>query len=173
MYGRHSKSLDVAKQRCGRCLGALRYAGAFEQDGTPVRARPPSAFARFVADHFARAKRQAGAGASHAAVMAALGEEWRARKAVVPATLANGASDGGSEGSPAAVRTARGARESGGESGVIELLSSDSDGESGSGVGNEAEQGDGRQAHPTRTQGARGGGEAARVLDAMFAALQF
>jgi predicted SprT family Zn-dependent metalloprotease len=79
-YGRHSKSLDVARHRCGRCRGALRYIGAFEPDGTPVKTRAPSQFATFTKANFANAKRSAGAGATHAQAMALLSEWWRAHK---------------------------------------------------------------------------------------------
>mmetsp|Transcript_34092 Transcript_34092/g.80342 ORF Transcript_34092/g.80342 Transcript_34092/m.80342 type:complete len:680 (+) Transcript_34092:17-2056(+) len=80
VYGRHSKSIDLVKQRCGRCRGVLRFVGAFEQDGTPVKARQPTAFAGYVKTHFAAAKKGAGAGAAHAEVMALLSEQWRAHK---------------------------------------------------------------------------------------------
>lgn len=80
-YGRHSKSIDPAKHACSLCAGRLVYLGAFELDGTPVRARAPTAFSRFVGERMGAAKQRAGPGASHAQVMALLSAEWHELKA--------------------------------------------------------------------------------------------
>ena len=37
--GRQSKSVNLDRQRCGRCKGELRLLGAFNRDGTPAKAR--------------------------------------------------------------------------------------------------------------------------------------
>lgn len=75
-FGRQSKSVDVERQRCGRCHGKLRLLGAFNRDGTPAKAREPSAFARFVKDNFS-ALRVSKPEATHGELMADLGQRWR------------------------------------------------------------------------------------------------
>ena len=47
-YGRHSKSIDVRRRRCGCCGGALDYTGSFGRDGQPTLPRPQPTFASFV-----------------------------------------------------------------------------------------------------------------------------
>ncbi|BDA48577.1 probable HMG box-containing protein C19G7.04 at C-terminar half [Coccomyxa sp. Obi] len=39
VYRRHSKSIDVARQACGRCRARLSFLGKFRPDGTPAKAR--------------------------------------------------------------------------------------------------------------------------------------
>lgn len=78
--GRQSKSIDLARQRCGRCGGALALLGAFNRDGTPAQSREPSAFAKYVKEHFSELKKARPA-ASHGQIMSALGERWRAEGA--------------------------------------------------------------------------------------------
>ena len=75
--GRQSRSIDLERQRCGRCKGRLELLGAFNRDGTPAQSRAPSAFARYVKEHFATLK-AARPHDSHRELMAALGESWRA-----------------------------------------------------------------------------------------------
>ena len=41
---------------CSMCSGRLMFKGRFQPDGTPARARAPSAFAGFVKEHFAGVK---------------------------------------------------------------------------------------------------------------------
>jgi len=50
---------------------------AFNRDGTPAASREPSAFAKYVKEHFSAVK-QARPTDSHGQVMSALGERWRA-----------------------------------------------------------------------------------------------
>ena len=75
--GRQSKSIDTARQRCPRCRSGLELLGAFNRDGTPAKSREPSAFAKYVQGHFSALKK-ARPTDSHAQLMAALGESWRA-----------------------------------------------------------------------------------------------
>ncbi|CAM9574850.1 unnamed protein product, partial [Phaeothamnion confervicola] len=71
VIGRHSRSIDVQKQVCGRCGGALVM--------RPLATAPrkPSAFSLFVKERFAsvRAERP---GVGHGAVMTELGRIWAA-----------------------------------------------------------------------------------------------
>ncbi len=55
-FGRQSKSVDLARQRCGRCRGTLRLLGSFNRDGTPAKPREPSAFAKFVKENYSTVK---------------------------------------------------------------------------------------------------------------------
>ena len=48
VYGRHSRSIDVRKQRCGRCMGTLTLLPQLKADGTPKKKRQPNKFALFV-----------------------------------------------------------------------------------------------------------------------------
>ena len=75
-FGRQSKSVDLQRQRCGRCRGTLKLLGAFNRDGAPAKAREPSAFAGFVKARYGPLKR-ARPRATHRELMAALGEQWR------------------------------------------------------------------------------------------------
>lgn len=58
-----------------------RLLGAFKRDGTPAKARQPSAFANFVKERFSKLK-TARPTASHKELMTALGVEWRARNLI-------------------------------------------------------------------------------------------
>ena len=103
VYRRHSRSIDVARHACGVCKGKLVYEGKLGPDGRPLAAgskagagaaegrgprhqqndvapTPTNAFAAFVAERFARVKRQAPRGTSHGEVMRGLAAEWRAEK---------------------------------------------------------------------------------------------
>lgn len=48
VYGRHSKSIKVETQRCGRCMGVLQLMPQLKADGTPRKQRKPNKFALFV-----------------------------------------------------------------------------------------------------------------------------
>eukprot|EP00923_Selenidium_pygospionis_P055077 GHVN01096052.1.p1 GENE.GHVN01096052.1~~GHVN01096052.1.p1 ORF type:complete len:851 (-),score=202.76 GHVN01096052.1:1642-4194(-) len=50
IYGRHSKSIDTDRMRCGKehCKGRLEYEGHYKPDGTPVKQRAPTGFSLFV-----------------------------------------------------------------------------------------------------------------------------
>ena len=81
VYRRHSKSIDAAKQACGRCRARLTFLGKFRPDGTPAKARTPSAFSAFVRDNFADVRAACPVGTPHQAVMSALSTRWRQHKA--------------------------------------------------------------------------------------------
>lgn len=90
-FGRHSKSIDTDKQRCGACGGKLEYQAGTNADGTPARPRKATAFSAFVGERYRDLKADMGAGATHGAVMRALSAEWKERKA---AQAAGGAGTG-------------------------------------------------------------------------------
>lgn len=56
IYKRHSKSIDTDRMACSQCSGRLMFRGRFQPDGTPAKARAPSAFANFVKEQFADVK---------------------------------------------------------------------------------------------------------------------
>ena len=56
IYKRHSKSIDTDRMACSMCSGRLVFRGRFQPDGTPAKARAPSAFAGFVKEQFAGVK---------------------------------------------------------------------------------------------------------------------
>lgn len=56
IIGRHSKSINVERQRCGRCHGKLRLLPRLRQDGTPCKPRQGNAFSGYVKRHFSRVK---------------------------------------------------------------------------------------------------------------------
>lgn len=89
MYGRHSNSLDVSTKVCGVCRGRLVSLGRFNTDGTPAAVRAPSAYSRFVKEHFSATKaRCGGAGTPHKDVMKALAAQWAAQKGDVEECVA-------------------------------------------------------------------------------------
>ena len=59
---------------------SLPSSGGFTREGTPLKAREPSAFAKYVKEHFSELKKARPA-ASHGQIMSALGERWRAEGA--------------------------------------------------------------------------------------------
>lgn len=72
VYGRHSKSIDTGRQRCGRCQSALAFLGRFAPDGTPAQRRAPTAFSSFVKARFAGVKAGSTPGTPHQEVIFAL-----------------------------------------------------------------------------------------------------
>jgi predicted SprT family Zn-dependent metalloprotease len=78
-FGRQSKSVDLERKRCGRCKGELKLLGAFNRDGTPVKPRAPSAFARYVGENM-RLLKAAHPELSHKALMGELGKRFRKEK---------------------------------------------------------------------------------------------
>ena len=74
-----SKSVDLVKQRCAICRGKLKLLGQMNHDGTPAKAREPSAFAKYVQAHYSTIKAST-PGASHKQLMEALGQRWREGK---------------------------------------------------------------------------------------------
>eukprot|EP00753_Platysulcus_tardus_P010597 PLAT2883.1.p1 GENE.PLAT2883.1~~PLAT2883.1.p1 ORF type:complete len:390 (-),score=144.30 PLAT2883.1:71-1240(-) len=77
--GRHSKSIDVAAKCCGLCGGRLALAAPKRRDGTPKKARKPTAFSLFVKENYRTAAAELGGGAGHGAIMRALSAAWKAR----------------------------------------------------------------------------------------------
>lgn len=76
-YGRHSKSLDVTTNVCGRCRGKLVFLGRFSRDGSPQK-NALSAYSVYVKDNFSRVKESLGPGRISASdVMKRIAEEWR------------------------------------------------------------------------------------------------
>lgn len=77
IFGRHSKSVDVDTQRCGRCNhGRLALLPRLRADGTPCKARQASAFSVYVKRHFARVKKDR-PDLPHGDVMRQLGTMFR------------------------------------------------------------------------------------------------
>ncbi|CAL8463557.1 g3091 [Coccomyxa elongata] len=99
VYRRHSKSIDVARQACGHCRARLSFLGKFRPDGTPAKARTPSAFSAFVRDNFADVRAACPSGTPHQAVMSALSARWREHKAAAGSECQTG------DNSSAAVRS--------------------------------------------------------------------
>ena len=79
VFGRHSKSIDVDRKRCGRCNGILKLMPKMRTDGTPAKQRAPSGFAAFMKVHFGRVKAEH-PGASHAEVMRCVSADYAAAK---------------------------------------------------------------------------------------------
>ena len=75
-FGRQSKSIDIERQRCARCHGSLKLLGTFNRDGTPAKPREPSAFAKYVKEHFAQLKIDEPR-MSHKELMGELGRRFR------------------------------------------------------------------------------------------------
>lgn len=48
IYGRHSKSINTSKQRCGLCMGSLQLMPQLRADGTPRKQRNVNKFALYV-----------------------------------------------------------------------------------------------------------------------------
>ncbi|CAG9464995.1 unnamed protein product [Pedinophyceae sp. YPF-701] len=81
-YGRHSRSIDPNKHRCGGgCGGQLTYLGRSNPDGTPCKARTPSAYNAFVKDNMAVVRSELGAGTPSREIMKELSQRYRASKA--------------------------------------------------------------------------------------------
>lgn len=78
VYQRHSNSIDIAKKVCGACRAPLAFLGKFKPDGTPAKARAPSAFAQFVKDNVAEIKRQLPAGTPHKEAMRRVADLYKA-----------------------------------------------------------------------------------------------
>ena len=78
--GRHSKSVDTEKQRCGKCHGKLELLPHLLADGTPAKPRAPSAWQLFCKQHMAEVK-AANPSATHKEVMGTLSERYKLAKA--------------------------------------------------------------------------------------------
>ncbi|SMR63489.1 unnamed protein product [Zymoseptoria tritici ST99CH_3D1] len=87
-FGRHSKSVDPARHRCGGCKGTLVQV-------KPVPRKAPasgegSGYAGYVKKHFAEVKKSLGPGVKHGDVMKALSVKYRAEKDVSVEGILNG-----------------------------------------------------------------------------------
>jgi len=86
-FGRHSKSIDPARQRCGTCKGRLRQirplprGSATDKDGVKSAGEKKlGTYAAFVKEHYAGVKKEMGK-ASQKEVMEAVGRKYREEKA--------------------------------------------------------------------------------------------
>ena len=83
--GRHSKSLDVQKKRCGYCYGKFElFINRTTKSGTvqmktPSRSKDPSAFALYVKENYHSVK-QNRRSMKHGDVMKVLGQQFSAIK---------------------------------------------------------------------------------------------
>ena len=78
--GRHSKSVDTTRHRCGLCKGKLIEVTS---DGKPKQRAPPSAYNLFVKEHSKAVREQLvkqKPGVTQADVMKELGRRWRVQK---------------------------------------------------------------------------------------------
>ena len=78
-YGRHSASIDISRQRCGKCRSSLRSLGVFNADGTLAKPRKASAFSLYIKEHYKVAKKQL-PHASHQTLMSMLADEYKLQK---------------------------------------------------------------------------------------------
>ncbi|EDQ90998.1 uncharacterized protein MONBRDRAFT_23840 [Monosiga brevicollis MX1] len=78
VFGRHSKSINVDRQVCGRCHSRLILQPQLKADGTPRKKRAPTAFSLFVKENFGAVK-QAEPGLEHAAIMRTLAAQFKAQ----------------------------------------------------------------------------------------------
>lgn len=76
---RHSKSIDLQRQGCGRCGGRFEFLGGFKRDGTPMKQRKASGFSLYLKKHFSRVRAQQ-AQASHGDVMRTISRMWKEEK---------------------------------------------------------------------------------------------
>ena len=83
-YGRHSKSIDVEKKRCGLCGGRLEFMGKFTSDGVLVKGsnieKKATGYAKFVQDNFGDVKKELGNKTPHKKIMEKLSEKWNEEK---------------------------------------------------------------------------------------------
>ncbi|GBG30607.1 HMG box-containing protein C19G7.04 [Hondaea fermentalgiana] len=79
-WRRHSKSIDVDAQVCGRCSGRLVFLGEFDEDGNKKAARKKTAYQIFVQENYSTVQKELGL-TNASSVMKVLAERWRAAKA--------------------------------------------------------------------------------------------
>ncbi|XP_033118171.1 acidic repeat-containing protein-like [Anneissia japonica] len=73
--GRHSKSLDTSKYRCGCCRGELVLRPQLDKSGKPVKPRAPSKFAQYVKENYGVVKKDNDR-MKHADIMRVLSQEF-------------------------------------------------------------------------------------------------
>jgi len=76
-FKRHSKSIDVTKQSCGRCRGTISLKGTVDKDGTIKKPRAASKFSCFVKEHYGEVRAKC---ACHATTMKQIGVLWKEQK---------------------------------------------------------------------------------------------
>lgn len=79
-YGRHSKSIDVDRQRCGVCKGKLIYLGKSTVGGTPAKTRAPTQYQQFQKAKSGEVRARLGAGATLADVSREMARMWKEEK---------------------------------------------------------------------------------------------
>jgi predicted SprT family Zn-dependent metalloprotease len=77
-FGRHSKSVDPARHRCGGCKGSLVQIKPIPRKNAATG--KGSGYAGYVKKHFAEVKKSLGPGVKHGEVMKALSQKYRAEK---------------------------------------------------------------------------------------------
>ncbi|XP_071950725.1 uncharacterized protein [Antedon mediterranea] len=73
--GRHSKSLDTSRYRCGCCKGEFVLRPQLDKGGKPVKKRQPSKFALYVKDNYSSVKKD-NEQMKHADIMRILSQEF-------------------------------------------------------------------------------------------------
>ncbi|OQO01627.1 hypothetical protein B0A48_12663 [Cryoendolithus antarcticus] len=79
LFQRHSKSIDVERQRCGNCRGRLVQVKPAPRGGTSPVKKEATGYAGFVKTHFADVKKSL-PGVSHREIMEAVGKKYRSEK---------------------------------------------------------------------------------------------
>ncbi|CBJ26687.1 conserved unknown protein [Ectocarpus siliculosus] len=79
VIGRHSKSIDVARQVCGRCKGRLVLFGTHGTDGKLKKPRAATGFSLFVKERYAEVKGALPPGTKQQQVMKEMSRQWAAR----------------------------------------------------------------------------------------------
>eukprot|EP00903_Cladosiphon_okamuranus_P019474 g17908.t1 len=77
--GRHSKSINVQTQVCGRCKGRLALFGTHNVDGKLQKPRAATGFSLFVKQRYAEVKMALPAGVKQQEVMKEISRQWAAR----------------------------------------------------------------------------------------------
>mmetsp|Transcript_14197 Transcript_14197/g.25225 ORF Transcript_14197/g.25225 Transcript_14197/m.25225 type:complete len:560 (-) Transcript_14197:3543-5222(-) len=80
-FKRHSKSVDVTKQVCGRCQSSIKFIGAFDRNGkqTNTSDKPLSRYNLFIKEHYASVRV---ASVDHSETMKILSQRWKESQAV-------------------------------------------------------------------------------------------
>jgi predicted SprT family Zn-dependent metalloprotease len=88
LYGRHSKSIDVQSQRCGKCKGELVFLGTFKPDGTksksgvpaPATEKKPKNAYQVFADSLRKELKEKNPNLKPQQVMSEIAKAWTAKK---------------------------------------------------------------------------------------------
>lgn len=82
-FKRHSRSIDVERQRCGQCRGRLvqvKPVPRGQAKGGDAGTKAAGGYAAYVKEHYAAVKKELPSGSTQKAVMEALGKKYRAEK---------------------------------------------------------------------------------------------